>query len=320
MELDRTEIVIRQRSTLELLDLSLLVMKKHFVKLSLASCVLGVPFLMLDVGVLHWMVAEDATLAAEGSMSPLLSVGFRYLVHLFTLFTVQFSLISLPATILIGALVFYDPMPFRKLLVESFKLWWPGVLILGVMRLGLIPLLLEVLIRQSAPWTHAAEFWLLFVILPISLIIRAFWPFAVEIIGLERCPLRGNDQSKVTYRARSRFLHGPIQSDLLGRFILVSGHSAMLLAMLVGVCLFLQGVVTGSWQWNELFYIVVVPICLLLVGMLMTVFRYLSYIDSRIQLEGWEIDLRLRAEAQRIELQEQPRVSTGSDVESGLQT
>ena len=94
----------------------------------------------------------------------------------------------------------------------------------------------------------------------------------------------------------------------------------MLLAMLVGVCLFLQGVVTGSWQWNELFYIVVVPICLLLVGMLMTVFRYLSYIDSRIQLEGWEIDLRLKAEAQRIELQEQPRVSTGSDVESGLQT
>ena len=51
---------------------------------------------MLDVGVLHWMVAEDATLAAEGSMSPLLSVGFRYLVHLFALFTVQFS-VNLPA-------------------------------------------------------------------------------------------------------------------------------------------------------------------------------------------------------------------------------
>ena len=118
MELDRTEIVIRQRSTLELLDLSLLVLKKHFVRLALASCLLGVPFLALDVWLLHWMVAEDASLAAEGSMSPLLSVGFRYLAHLLALFTIQFSLISMPATILIGALVFYDPIPFRKLLSE----------------------------------------------------------------------------------------------------------------------------------------------------------------------------------------------------------
>jgi hypothetical protein len=32
----------------------------------------------------------------------------------------------------------------------------------------------------------------------------------------------------------------------------------------------------------------------------MAVFRFLNYLDSRIRLEGWEIELRLRAEAERL--------------------
>lgn len=318
MELDRTEIVIRQRNSLELLDLSLLVLKKHFLQLALASSLLGLPFLVLDVWLIHWMVAEDSLLASDGNLSPEIMVGVRYTVHLIALFTIQFSMVSLPATMLVGSLVFFDSMPFGKLLSELRKLSLQWLLILGVFRLGLVPFLLEPLLWQSAWWGSAAEFWLLLVALPIALIIRAFWPFASEIVGLERCQLRSSEQSKVTYRTRSRFLHGPLQSDLFGRFVVATAYGAMILAMLVGVCVFLKGVVTGSWQWNQLFYFLVLPACLMLVGMLLTVFRYLSYIDSRIQLEGWEIDLRLRAEATRLEQQEQPRVSAGSAVNEGV--
>jgi len=266
------------------------------------------------------MVTEDAVLAAESSWTPELAVGFRYCAHLIGLFVIQFSMISLPATMVLGALVFYDSMPFRRLLKEVRQLSWRWLLILGIARLGLVPFLLEPLIYPSAIWEHSAEIWLLLIVLPLSLIARMFWPFAPEILGLERCQLRRSDQSKVSYRARSRFLHGPMQGDLLSRFVVASIHAGLLLMMLMGVCIFLQGVITGSWHWNQVFYFLVLPLCLMLVGMLMSVFRYLSYIDNRIQLEGWEIELRLRAEAIRIHQQEQPKVSTGGSIEQGLQT
>jgi hypothetical protein len=31
-----------------------------------------------------------------------------------------------------------------------------------------------------------------------------------------------------------------------------------------------------------------------------TVFRFLSYLDLRIRLEGWEVELKIRAEANRM--------------------
>jgi hypothetical protein len=73
-----------------------------------------------------------------------------------------------------------------------------------------------------------------------------------------------------------------------------------LLAMLIGVSLFAQAILIGSWDLSEVIIYAIVPLSLWMVGLLMTVFRYLCYIDSRIRLEGWEIDLRLRAESKRI--------------------
>ena len=45
---------------------------------------------------------------------------------------------------------------------------------------------------------------------------------------------------------------------------------------------------------------VLIPMVLWLVGLFVVVFRFLSYLDSRIRLEGWELELRLRAEGQRV--------------------
>lgn len=320
MELDRTEIVIRQRSGLELLDLSLLVLKRHFVPLLWSSCILGLPLIAIDLWLIHWMVTEEAVLAAESSWTPELAVGLRYCAHLIALFTIQFSMISLPATMVLGSLVFYEPMPMRTLLTDVWRLSWRWLLILGVARLGLLPFLLEPMVYSTALWDTSAEVWLMLVVLPAAVLIRMLWPFASEIIGLERCSLRRSDQSKVSYRTRSRFLHGPMQADLISRFVLASIHAGLLLLMLLGASIFLQGVITGSWQWTEWFYVIVLPACLMLVGMLMTVFRYLSYIDNRIQLEGWEIELRMRAEAFRLQQQEQPQVSSGASIEESLPT
>jgi hypothetical protein len=42
------------------------------------------------------------------------------------------------------------------------------------------------------------------------------------------------------------------------------------------------------------------PLALWMVIGLMTVARYLSYLDLRIRREGWEIELKMRAEAGRL--------------------
>ena len=80
----------------------------------------------------------------------------------------------------------------------------------------------------------------------------------------------------------------------------------MFIAILMMLCsvtlceLFISGVFFGVWTWEWWMDIVVFPINLWLVALWGTVFRFLSYLDCRTRLEGWELDLRLRAEAQRL--------------------
>jgi hypothetical protein len=314
VELDRTEIVIQQRSGLELLDLSLLLLRRHFFPLLAASALFTLPLMLLNVWLVHWMVSEDAILVAESTLQPELVAGARYTGHLIALFFVQFPLASLPTTMLLGSLVFYQSMGIRSLLGQILQLWKLAVLILGLARLGIVPLLLEPLVDRSLAFDSSVEWWILLLIPAVVGLVRAISPFAPEIIGLERCPLRRSKKAQVTYRARSRFLHGPLQGSLMARFIAALIHCGLLLAMLVGVSLFVQAILVGSWEWTAAIYYVVLPLSLWMIGLLMTVFRYLSYIDSRIRLEGWEIDLRLRAEARRLDEHRYPATAAAESA------
>ena len=57
-----------------------------------------------------------------------------------------------------------------------------------------------------------------------------------------------------------------------------------------------------------------------MVGVFYSVFRFLAYLDSRIRLEGWEVELRIRAEAERIDKLQHQHVATiaESDVSEVL--
>jgi len=59
MQLDRTFIGIRQRSTLEVWDLTLLVVRRHFKALLFLSVVGALPWLILNHLLTMWMVTED---------------------------------------------------------------------------------------------------------------------------------------------------------------------------------------------------------------------------------------------------------------------
>lgn len=300
MQLDRTEIEIRQRTALELLDLSLRVLNRHWARLVLTGALIGLPLLAFDLILIGWMISEESILIADGQIDPMTAVGSRYLAHLVVLFCSQLPLMYFPVTLLLGDQVFYRPLTIRALLVQMRKLWMPMIGILGLLRLGLVPLLMEPLVDRSVEFDAMIEVLILFVFFPLALFTRVFWPYAPEIIGLERCPFRSRQAGMITYAARRRMLHGSMVAENLAYFIQTVLFGGLLTAMLMGSVLFLQAMLTGSWQLNWGMYLIAFPACLWLVGIFMSVFRFLTYIDTRIRLEGWEIDLIMRAEGLRL--------------------
>ena len=300
MQLDRTEIVIRQRTGLELFDLSLLLLKRHFLKIAATMALLGLPLLAIDIFAVAWMLGEDAYLASEHLSAPREAMWWRYTGHLVVLFTLQFQVISLPTAIFLGNIIFFEDMNLRRLVQRCLPVAGRSLFMLGILRLGLVNLLVVWFINRSYAFDTAKEVWMLFIFAGVGLLLRASWPFAPEILGLEFCKLRVGNTGELSYWQRSKGLHNPMASENITRFIAAAFFAVLLCLMLLGTALFVQGVASGDWLWNRWFDFLVLPLCMWLVGLFMAVFRFLSYLDSRIRLEGWEVDLQIRAEATRL--------------------
>ncbi len=300
MQLDRTQIAIRARSALELFDLSLQVLKRHIVPIAVSGAVIGWPLLLIDSWAVAWMLGEDALLAADRLDEPLAAMRWRHSSHLIALFVMQFPLISLPTSIFLGHQIFYEPMPLRKLFARLWPIAGRCLLVLGIVRLGLIGLMMEPLVDRYQEFSHL-EFWFIFVAAGCALLFRVSRPFAPEILGLELCPLQSKRSDEITYRVRSRSLHRYLLSEHLNRFLGAALFATLLFFAVIAAQMFAIGASTGYWQWNFWFDYVGLPLALWGVGLFMAVFRFLSYLDSRIRLEGWEIELRLKAEAARLE-------------------
>lgn len=311
MELDRTEIVIRQRSSLELMDLSLIVLRRHFSKLLFYGCLLGLPLILVNSLLLTWMLTEVAKLSAPAWSTPDNYVQLRYALHMIVLFTLEFPIVSLPITLYLGAKIFYLPVTMKSVLGQLKWLAWRSVWVLGVVRMGLLGMLFELGIMGSYE-LETLEVLLLFVLFPWALVIRTYLPFAPEILGLERCSLRSAGPTAITYARRRSGLHSSLQAELFVRMMIAMGAAIALTAMMMGSSIFLQAILMGYWQVTNLILMGILPACLLMVAIVLSVYRYLSYIDCRIRLEGWEIDLRLRAEANRLIESETPEVGSQS--------
>ena len=56
----------------------------------------------------------------------------------------------------------------------------------------------------------------------------------------------------------------------------------------------------NDWRLGPVMIKLGAPLAMWLVAMYFTVVRYLCYLDLRIRHEGWEVELRLRAEGVRL--------------------
>ena len=216
MQLDRTEIAIRGRSTLELLDLTLMVIRRYWWQLVSSSALLGLPLMALNVLLIGWMLGHNGRYAMSDLEQADWAVQNRYIYHLIALWFLEYELTFgiLAATVLIGNQIFFERLSFKTLLATLKPIAWRAVLVLGCLRMGLMALPLELLIIRDDPFNPFVEVVLLLLMCcGWAVIRRSAAPYAPEILGLESCRLKGIKPNELTYWKRSRSLHSPIAGD-----------------------------------------------------------------------------------------------------------
>jgi hypothetical protein len=306
MQLDRTRIAIRERGLLDTIDLALFVIREFAGPIAACALLAIVPLALINYALVGWMVPVDY----EGEW-----VGFRYLWNMTLLIFLEAPLAGAFVVAFLGPAVFMEQRTVRQVASDVLRQLVPLTLCQGFMR-GVLIAWGFYLLTSREEANGFIEGFLMLMIAGWSAAMRAFRPYINEIILLEQNPLLARQGVAITVGKRSSHLHSPYSGDLFVRWI----GSAALAALLSGLVLFTaivlmgylisdwpihfaldEGTIAPNFDWLKLQ--VVYPACLWLVVAFLAAVRFLSYLDLRIRHEGWEVELLMRAEAQRLAMQ-----------------
>jgi hypothetical protein len=301
LEFDKTTVVIRERSQVDILDLSLHLCRTYAWPLLVAMALGAAPFAVINALLLNWMLDIDRQ---DYTSWESFIRALRYVWLMALLVFIQAPLASVFATAYLGRAVFQKPPRVREIVREVFvyapHLLWNQVLLRGVAPAMLVALA----ISREPEFQPGLEIILMGGLAGYAALIRSLRPFMNEIILLEKNPLRSANASVVTVGRRSAYLHGPSTGDLFSRWVGAATIAILLTACVYGAIRFISGVMLNDW-WEGIFpggwrVSVGLPLAMWLVAAYFAAARYLSYLDLRIRHEGWEVELRLRAEAARL--------------------
>lgn len=269
MQLDRNRIIIRERGLLDLLDLGLFVVRAYAGPLVIALVVGVLPAMVLNA----WLLA-DVTERELNEPFP-----SAYLWWMLLLVIWETPLVTGLATLYLGEAVFTE-RPRVGSMVSLFVRSLPQLFVFQVVVRGL---LIPMVLTWFVPF--------------------AVWPYMNEVILLERNPLWRHRAGQMTTFRRSRALHGNSVGDLFGRWMATTAFGVMLFVALWVSMQLLVGILVGQWEWDGLTYTLYYPLALWIVVGYFTVVRFLGYLDLRIRREGWEVELMMRAEGDRLSRQ-----------------
>lgn len=296
MQLDRTHIAIRVRTLSEIGDLSL-VMIRHYPRAFFQAFFVGAAvWIIADLLLLGWLPLQPV--AADAIDGALTADRWRYVIWMVTLVFLQAPIAGALATYMLGQSIFEQQISLGKAIAEVRPVGWQLIQVLGVGRLA-IPAMMLAGWRWNTETNVFFDFLVPFVFLLIAALIRSNRPFVGEMILLERCPRRSNQAGVVTLRRRSKALHTPMASELGGRFLIVALTLVVLAACLFYALIWARGIALGDWASDAFTLLVFFPLALWLIASLSVVVKLLGYLDARIRLEGWEVELAIRAEAIR---------------------
>lgn len=266
MQLDKTNIAIRERSLLEIMDLALHVIRAYFPAWLICLAMGSAPWLALNAWLLSGWDLDDRFAPSSA----------LYVAAQMTLVMLEAPLASAPLTLMLGQKMFRERVDFGRM-VRDLAASLPQVAVFGsVVRALCTPLVV------TLAW-------------PLGL-----WPYVNEVILLERNPARSRRPRRWTTLQRCRVLHRGASGDLFARWMATTGLTA---ALTVSLCISIWtmlSVLTGRQHSAGVGLSLYLPVALWLVVGYGAVARFLLYLDLRIRREGWEVELSLRAEAARL--------------------
>ncbi len=290
MQLDKTRIAIRQRGVLDILDVSLHMLWIYGRPIG-ATFILGAAaFALLNHALIGWMA--DVEYAEE--------TPWRYLWYMSVLVYVEAPLAAAFCTAYLGRVVFEQSCRSGEIMSDVLGMWghllWGFVVLRGI---GLVWLLVLSVEHTEDPAYGVLA--LLFFLMLLVFGLRASRPYLGEVILLERNPLLRSRSGGMTIGARSQMLHNPNSSELIGRGLGGALICTLFLLAIVATCSFVSGVFFGAWDFGPILVQIFIPASMWGMAMFFCVVRYLSYLDLRIRQEGWEVELLVRAEANRLQ-------------------
>ncbi len=266
MLLDDQRIVIRERGYLELLDLGLRILRDQAAPLFLAMLI-GIG----PLAILNALLLNRAAQVPKSGEPPWLFLILMLFVVLWEL-----PLATAAATICLGRALFNRSLEARQIAWEFIQSL-PQLLVY------------QVLLRGLALATVAG-----------SVVPLIGNPYLNEVILLERNPMEAQAEESMSTGKRSSMLHRDRGGDLLIRGILNLIVGSVLVAVLWGSMAVAAHWLLNEADWSGPFYTFLYPAALWIVAAYFTVVRFLAYLDLRIRCEGWEVELLMRAERDRL--------------------
>jgi hypothetical protein len=297
MQLDRTHVVIRLRSLSEIGDLAMVMVRRYPSALLIGFAACASVWAIANSLLLSWIPFREAAYGLDDEEA--FAELARYMMWMALLVMLQTPAAGVLTTLYLGQAVFEHRPTWASVFGEAKRQFWRWFWVLGVKRLAL-PAMLLLAVRWGQ---GVSAFW--DVMVPIALVltivvVRSSRPFMPEILLLEQCPLKSDSESVITMARRSKSLHVPMGSDLGGRFMAVAFVLFGLLLSVLYTLMWFRGIAIGQWDLMDLFVLLVLyPLALWTVAGVSVLVRLLNYLDTRIRLEGWEVELAIRAEAMR---------------------
>jgi hypothetical protein len=215
------------------------------------------------------------------------------------LILLEAPLASVFATSFLGQAVFLDRPKLRTVFWEVLKLLpriaWCQVIVRGTGVVWLVLLMTE----RFGEVDGFLEIFVPIMLMMYVSALRAFRPFLNEIVLLERNPLLRRRPNVITIGRRSSMLHTAASGELTARWMGATMIGTLLALSFYGTMLFVSGVLLNDWSQGPIMLQVAWPVAMWMAATYLTVVRFLSYLDLRIRQEGWEVELRMRAEAAR---------------------
>ncbi|MCA9104184.1 MAG: hypothetical protein KDA83_02080 [Planctomycetales bacterium] len=308
MRLDQTYIRIRERSIVELVDLTFLMMRAWWRPLVWLGFLGALPWIVFNL----WILEPAVLYPLDYDQVPLVNV----ILH-FCLVATESQLAMILVTAYLGRRVF-EPRPSKRDVVKHVWRERGAIfVVLGLRRLVLPYLGIVVLMKFGEAFSDSASsaiaavflcFLLVIIHLPILMA-----PFSPEVVLLERP--RGRTQTGGSLlNHRLRRLHQQSSGFLMVRFIVANATATLLtLSLFYGLGV-LWGYTFGEMVPRFGILTFVVPIAMWTREMFVTVFRFAGYIDARIRQEGWEIELLMKTEARAMEQAVSPALRATSEA------